>query len=63
MLNYFIFEAWETFLSDVGGASGLVLGMSVSTIFGLIDFIICLLISGLKSIKDKILKGYFIRSF
>ena len=29
--------AWEQFLSDVGGAAGLVLGISLATIFGVFD--------------------------
>ena len=31
--------ALETFFSDVGGAAGLVLGMSLATIFGTLDCI------------------------
>ena len=30
-------SAWEQFLSDVGGAAGLVLGISLATIFGVFD--------------------------
>ena len=33
----FCLLAWEQFLSDVGGAAGLVLGISLATIFGVFD--------------------------
>lgn len=43
-----IFSAIETFLSDVGGAAGLVLGMSLATILGTIDCLFAGLFFALK---------------
>ena len=40
--------AIETFLSDVGGAAGLVLGMSLATILGTIDCLFAGLFFALK---------------
>ena len=43
------FIAWEQYLSDVGGAAGLVLGMSFATILGMFDCMVLLVFDALKS--------------
>ena len=41
--------ALETFFSDVGGAAGLVLGMSLATIFGTLDCLVTACYTGLRT--------------
>ena len=41
--------ALETFFSDVGGAAGLVLGMSLATIFGTLDCLVTACYTGLRA--------------
>ena len=60
VISKYIFIEWSQFLSDVGGAAGLVLGMSAATILGIFDNMFMTMISWLakRSNKNKLVTTY-----